>query len=85
MDEREPLGQLKPNDMELLRKLIAKRDPALLPLLDQIGNVRLTFDQRESLRDKVLDEFTELGLRENDEPNQYGLQLDDLIAYLGHV
>jgi len=39
---------------------------------------------RESLRQLVADELCELGLRANDEPNEYGLQLEDVIDGLGH-
>lgn len=77
--------KLKPPMNDLLAEIIARRRPDLLGLLDSPSDTGLTEEQREDLREVVLDEFIETGLKDDDEPNRRGLLLDDLIARLGHV
>jgi len=74
-----------PNELVVLRRVVEKRDPALLTRLDSLADCPLTDDERESLRDLVADEFTERGLRNDDEPTAYGLVLESIIDWLGHV
>ena len=78
-----PPSVLRPEDLVLLRSTVQKRRPELLPLLDLFGVQLLTDDQREDLRDALLDEFLETGIRDDDEPNAYGRHLDDIIGRLG--
>jgi hypothetical protein len=58
---------------------------SLLGLVDSLGKTPLTGEQRESLRNVLLDEFLEHGLESNDEPNELGRRLDDLIGPLGSL
>lgn len=78
-------GSLSDQDMSLLREAITRRRPKLLPLLDQLGTVPLTDEQRENLREAIGIEFCETGLREDSEPNERGLALESLIDALGYL
>ncbi len=75
--------KLGPDEIELLREIVSKRAPDLLALIDSLGVVPLTQEQREELRGVISDEFCETGLREDNEPNPWGVRLDDLIGRLG--
>lgn len=77
-----PPKLFKPEELALIRSTIQKRQPNLLPLLDLIGKQPLTEDQREALQNALLDEFLGTGLKDGDEPTEYGRQLDDLIGRL---
>ncbi len=72
-------------DLPLLIEVISKQQPELIPLLDILGWRLLDNNERDSLREAVLDEFVETGLREDDEPNSRGLQLESLIELLGQL
>jgi hypothetical protein len=75
---------LKLQEKKILRELLLKHNPSFLPLLDSIGEEALTIEQRESLREVILDEFLETGIEEDDEPNERGRMLEQLIDRLGH-
>jgi hypothetical protein len=70
------------NDAELLQQVVAARAPDLLPLLEGIGHRQLSIEEREALRGALAYELTATGLQENDEPNQYGREIDELIGRL---
>lgn len=75
-----------PSEMaEMLSEVIWKRRPELIGVLGSLQDVQLTEYQREELRQAVTDEFTETGLRDDDEPNARGLLLEELIDRLGHL
>jgi hypothetical protein len=71
-------------ELSILREIIAKRQPGLLPLVDNLGPRPLTKEQREELRGALADEFLQSGLMADDEPNTWGLKVDDLIGRLMH-
>ncbi|HLA18921.1 MAG TPA: hypothetical protein VJ253_06315 [Dehalococcoidia bacterium] len=71
--------------MTLLRDVIERRNPELSGLLDRLGVVRLTTEEREALRYALADELCESGLGPDDEHNEFGLELDDLIGALGRM
>ena len=71
-------------ETELLRDVISRRSPKLLPLLDTVAQGALTNEEREELRGVVLDELVEHGLGEDDEPNEHGHTMERLIDALGH-
>ncbi|HST24075.1 MAG TPA: hypothetical protein VLR90_23425 [Blastocatellia bacterium] len=68
-----------------MEEIVRSRRSDLLGLLDFPQDIKLTEEQREDLRLAVADEFLETGLKENGEPNQRGLLLDELITRLGHL
>lgn len=66
----------------LLRRILGKRKPSLLRVIDMPGDAPLSTEQRESLRAVLADELSEAGLRADSEPNDYGLRIDRLIGRL---
>jgi hypothetical protein len=69
-------------NMELLRDAISRQSPNLLPLLERLEEGGLSADELNELREAVSDEFLDSGLRPDYEPNERGLQLEDLIDEL---
>lgn len=76
--------QLSANLKKLLGEVILKHKPVLLHLLESIGHKPLTIEQREELREIIATELCESGLDANDQPNERGLLLEELIDCLGH-
>lgn len=74
--------RLSAEESEVLSQVIWRRKPSLMSLVRSVGKEPLSRDQREELRGVLLDEFTETGLREDYEPNEWGLKIDDLIGRL---
>jgi hypothetical protein len=69
----------------LLREIIESHRPEMLGILDSPEDSRLTEQQRDHLRQEITDEFCRTGLQANDEPNQRGLLLEELVDRLGHL
>jgi hypothetical protein len=69
----------------LLREVVRRHGPESLALVETIRSRLLTSEERETLRLLVSEEFVRTGLDEDDEPNERGLLLEDLIDWLGHV
>lgn len=67
---------------ELMTEVIRKRRPDLLGLLVAPQDTKLSDSQIDELREAVADEFCETGLTEDDEPNESGLSLEDIIGRL---
>lgn len=67
----------------LLREVITKYRPDLIGVFYSPQTGDLTAQQRMDLREAVGNELCETGLRENDEPNERGLLLEELIDWLG--
>ena len=78
------LTKLTQHERGLLRQLTSQRAPALLGLVDSLGEKPLSGEQREDLREVLLQEMLERGLDGDDEPNPYGRLLDDMIGRLRH-
>jgi hypothetical protein len=70
-------------NIDLLYAVVMRRKSEYADLLNQLGIIPLSDKQRELLRDVISDEFIEYGLREDDEPNEKGLELELLIDLLG--
>lgn len=66
-------------ELELLRTCVLKHKPTLLQLVDPVVLNNLTQEQGEALIDVVSEMFMLEGLREDCEPNELGIQLDNLI------
>lgn len=71
--------------LTLLRRAVARHNPSLGELLPQLGKSPLSVEQRENLRGVLADELSANGLREDDEPNEYGLRIEAAIDYLGEL
>ena len=78
-------NKIDPKIFEMLKAVVLKHRPDLLPIVDSLGNNPLSFNLREELREAIADEFCESGLNESDEPNEFGLRLEELIDLLGHL
>jgi len=79
------INMLKLDETNLLKEVLLRHQPSRMTMLDSIGIVPLTNDQREELREVIADELLETGLDKNDEPNERGLLLEHLIDRLGHL
>ena len=66
--------------VELLRNVVAARQPELLTLIDNLEG--LSNKEIDKLTSLIGDEFMETGLREDSEPNERGLQLEEVIDLL---
>lgn len=68
--------------IQILCEVVARRRPELLPLAGRVGIETLTDEQLEMLSDVVSEEFCEVGLNEDSEPNSRGVILDDIMGFL---
>jgi hypothetical protein len=68
----------------LLSEVLWKRDPSMIGIV-AFQSAVLTNDQREELRQILTDELMDTGLGDDDEPNERGLLLEELIDKLGHL
>jgi hypothetical protein len=71
-------------EADLLREIISRGSPSSVTLVDALLERRLTDDERDELRQVVADELVSEGLRDDDEPNEYGHRLERFIDALGH-
>lgn len=76
---------LMPREKDVLLEALSKHRPILLTLINHIGIIPLSSEQRENIREALADELVETGLDENDEPNSKGLLLEHIIDRLGHL
>ena len=75
--------RLPKKSLEILRKCVSNQNPKLLKILDSEKYYRINQKLGNKLRDAVGDEFVQFGLMNNDEPNEYGLRLEELIDEIG--
>lgn len=73
---------LKSSQIALLKRVLRSREPRLLPLVSRLTDRSLDEDSREAIRAALLAEMCESGLNTDDEPNAYGLKLDEIIGGL---
>ena len=66
----------------LLRDIISRREPSAMEIVDLLGKAPLAEEEREWLREILSDELCEFGLKADDEPNDLGRRIDDLIGQL---
>jgi hypothetical protein len=74
--------RLNAKEEQLLREVILKHRPELLPLLDLIGVRQLTAEQRERLREPVATELVDEGFDEDGTINSLGADLEKVIDRL---
>lgn len=72
-------------EMNMLKEVLTKHRPSLLPLINSIGIIPLTDDQKEEIRGALADELIETGLDEYDEPNERGQLFEHLIDSIGNL
>ena len=83
--EIQPEERLTREETELLRSVIQRRKPDLLPLLDQLGVRVQRPSQRESLRAQLRYEMIESGYTDDRDWNAYGRRLADLQEGTAHI
>lgn len=76
--------RLSPPSRDLLRKVLAKREPRLGYVLDETSDPSLE-DLSTIIDDVVGGELAETGFRDNSEPNERGRALEDLIDELNLI
>lgn len=75
-------GKLTDEDFQLLREAVLKYYPSLIGLVGLVGKEPLSEEQRETLREALAGELCSTGLRPDDEPNERGIKLDNIIGKL---
>lgn len=78
-------SRLSPDEWQLLRDIVLQRDPTAEQVISVIGVRPLTIEERERLREVLALELMEKGLRDDDEPTEFGRRVDDLIGRLGRL
>ena len=69
----------------LLLNCLTKHNPRLLEQLGQLDLGLLDPETINEMRDTVGIELADKGFKRDDEPNAYGLKLEDLIGKLGNL
>jgi hypothetical protein len=77
--------RLHESDLITLRRVVIRREPSLVGVVESLQHRSLTDGERERLREVLVDEFMEAGIGENDEPNAQGLAIEDLIDKVNHL
>ena len=72
-------AKLSDSKIRLLEEVLKKHQAGLLSL---IREDTISPEKIEELCDIIMDEFCENGLKPNDEPNQRGLELENLVDAL---
>lgn len=68
---------------DLLREVVAKREPQLLPLVEKLESATISEELRTHLRDDlVADELCKTGFDPDDSVNARGILLEELIGKL---
>lgn len=75
--------KLSPDLAAILRGVVEARRPDLIHLLD--SSATLAAKERQALRQALADELAATGLRDDDEPNERGHLLEELIDKLGSL
>lgn len=72
-------------NLELLKEILRKRDPNLVNLFESDAYKTIDADLGNHIRNLLTEEFCEIGLRANDEPNELGLEIEQLIDDVGNL
>lgn len=73
---------LRPEQRLVLDQL-TEVNTSLRPVVLAIGVRPLSYEERERLRDALLDELLETGLQDDDEPSARGREIEELIDFIG--
>jgi hypothetical protein len=77
------MWQLTSSERSRLLDAVRENAPHLLKVAEKVGRVPLTEEERESLRESLVDAIGRYGLRADGEVNEKGSRLDDVIGRLG--
>lgn len=76
------MEKLTNDEKTLLIETITKRSPQYSGAVQGLGLNSLLPEVKEAIQQTILDEMYEHGLESNDEPNDYGKQLDSIVGKL---
>ena len=76
---------LTETSIKLLQKCLKKHNSELLLLLDDLEITEYEVEFYNHLRDIVSNELVTNGLKKDSEPNEYGLELENLIDEIGRL
>ena len=78
-------GAERSSRLQFLRRVVQKRDSTLQYAVDKLEKRSIDAAEIELLRELLADELVEFGLREDDEPTPYGLELESLSDWVGRA
>lgn len=76
---------MDPPRLEVLREVVARRAPTLVPLISDAVSGALLDGDIDALCDVLSDELLESGLDSSDEPNGRGLLLESILDDINRV
>jgi len=76
---------LNTEEKRLLLECLSKHGPDLIKEMDKLDTGELESEIVNEMRSAITDEFVQNGLKKDDEPNEYGLELEDLIDKLADL
>lgn len=79
------MNKLKKEFIQLLKKCILTHNPTVIGWVSDDKLYTLNAVEYNILRDIVNDEFLAKGLKQNYEPNEYGILLEQLIDEIGRL
>jgi len=77
--------KLNSKSFMLLKQCLESHDPSLIPLIESDNDSLYTVDFYNELRQIVGNELIAKGFQPNWEPNEYGLELENLIDEIGRL
>ncbi len=69
-------------ELTLLQTILARREPDLVPLVERIGSVLLSDEERSRVRRAIVDELCELPERVS---GRRALELEEILIHLGRA
>jgi len=76
-------NQLTDKEISLLIRCLKKYEPDYISKIQLLDH--LSINEINKIRILITKEFSEKGLMENDEPNEYGMELEELIDKLARL
>ncbi|MBP8641218.1 MAG: hypothetical protein KBI01_10050 [Oscillospiraceae bacterium] len=77
--------KLNKQQMDLLKKCLQKHSPGLITIIENPDSQNYSVEFYNQLRAIIGNELVISGLNEDDEPNEYGLNLESLIDEIGRL
>jgi hypothetical protein len=69
-------------ELSILNDVIKVREPSYLGAIQSLGSKSLSSEAKEKIQEALVDEMSEKGLEHDDEPNNYGKQIDEVLGKL---
>lgn len=74
--------ELKPHQLTLLQEIVASRCPTLISRFQTPNPKDLNREERRLIINALADEFGTSGITTSSEPNQRGLQIEEIIDFV---